>query len=117
MENNYPQIQELLQQKADYQARLKLMPYDGSPEVKEKGGKRYIYIRKRVASRLTSEYVDVYSDTLYETLLRNARESRELKKQIRQVEKQLAQMGYTEAELSGRVLLDRKSTRLNSSHS
>ena len=113
MENNYPQIQELLQQKADYQARLKLMPYDGSPEVKEKGGKRYIYIRKRIASRLTSEYVDVYSDTLYETLLRNARESRELKKQIRRVEKHLAQMGYTEAELSGRVLLNLDFARAN----
>lgn len=113
MGNNYPEIQELLQQKADYQARLKLMPYDGSPEVKEKGGKRYIYIRKRVASRLTSEYVDVYSDTLYETLLRNARESRELKKQIRRVEKQLAQMGYTEAELSSRVLLNIDFSRAN----
>ena len=81
--NNYPEIRELLQQKADYQARLNLLPYDGSPEIKEQGGKQYLYIRKRIASRLTSEYVDVYSDTLYQTLLRNAREARELKKQIR----------------------------------
>lgn len=79
MENNYPEIRELLQQKADYQARLNLLPYDGSPEIKEQGGKQYLYIRKRIASRLTSEYVDVYSDTLYQTLLRNAREARELK--------------------------------------
>ena len=27
MENNYPEIRELLQQKADYQARLNLLPY------------------------------------------------------------------------------------------
>ena len=74
MENNYPEIRELLQQKADYQARLNLLPYDGSPEIKEQGGKQYLYIRKRIASRLTSEYVDVYSDTLYQTLLRNARD-------------------------------------------
>lgn len=78
MGNNYPEIRELLQQKADYQARLNLLPYDGSPEIKEQGGKQYLYIRKRIASRLTSEYVDVYSDTLYQTLLRNAREAREL---------------------------------------
>ena len=32
MENNYPEIRELLQQKADYQARLNLLPYDGSPD-------------------------------------------------------------------------------------
>jgi hypothetical protein len=106
MGNNYPKIRELLQQKADYQACLNLLPYDGSPEIKEQNGRRYLYIRKRVASRLTSEYVDVYSDTLYQTLLRNAREARELKKQIRKVEKQLAQLGYTESELSARVLLN-----------
>lgn len=113
MGNNYPEIQELLQQKADYQARLNLLPYDGSPEIKEQGGKQYLYIRKRIASRLTSEYVDVYSDTLYQTLLRNARESRELKKQIRKIEKQLAQLGYTESELSDRVMLNIDFARAN----
>lgn len=113
MESNYLEIQALLQQKADYQARLNLLPYDGSPEIKEQGGKQYIYIRKRVASRLTSEYVDIYSDTLYQTLLRNAREGRELKKQIRSVEKQLAQLGYTESELSDRVMLNIDFARAN----
>lgn len=113
MSNNYPEIQELLQQRADYQARLNLLPYDGSPEIKEQGGKRYLYIRKRVASRLTSEYVDVYSDPLYQTLLRNAREGRELKKQIRKVERQLAQLGYAESELSSRILLNIDFARAN----
>lgn len=113
MGNNYPEIRELLQQKADFQARLNLLPYDGSPEIKEQGGKQYLYIRKRVASRLTSEYVDVYSDTLYQTLLRNARESRELKKQIRKIEKQLAQLGYTDSELSDRVMLNIDFARAN----
>lgn len=113
MENNYPEIQSLLQQKADYQARLSLLPYDGSPEIKEQSGKRYLYIRKRVGSRLTSEYVDIYSDTLYQTLLRNARDARELKKQIRKVERQLAQQGYTESELSSRVMLNIDFARAN----
>lgn len=113
MEKNYREIWELLQQKADYQARLNLLPYDGSPEVKTQGEKQYIYIRKRVASRLMSEYVDVYSDTLYQTLLRNAREGRELKKQIRKIERQLAQQGYSEASLSNRVLLNIDFARAN----
>ena len=55
---NELQIQELLRQRADAQARLKLLPYDGTPEVKEKDGRRYLYVRKRVASRQTSTYVD-----------------------------------------------------------
>ena len=31
MENSFDTIQQLLQEKADYQARLNLIPYDGSP--------------------------------------------------------------------------------------
>ena len=54
MNNNYPRIQELLHQKADFQARLNLLPYDGSPEIKERSGKKYLYIRKRIGSRLSS---------------------------------------------------------------
>ena len=63
-------------------------------------------MRKRIASRLTSEYVDVFSEELYQALLRYSRESRELKKQIRKIEKELALLGYTETELSERVILN-----------
>ena len=36
--NSLIKIQELLEDKADCQARLNLLPYDGSPEIKEKNG-------------------------------------------------------------------------------
>mgnify|MGYP000378730382 FL=1 len=94
MNNNYSQIQELLHQKADYQARLNLLPYDGNPEIKESSGKKYLYVRRRVGSRLNSTYVDIYSDELYALLLRNAREAREYRKNIRQLNRELAQLGY-----------------------
>lgn len=113
MENTYSRIQELLHQKADYQARLNLIPYDGSPEIKDREGQKYIYVRKRVGSRLTSTYVDAYSDELYQLLLRNAREARELRKQIRRVEKELAALGYEETELSPRVMLNLDFARAN----
>lgn len=101
--SDYKDIQELLQQKADLQARLKLLPYDGTPEVKERDGKRYLYVRKRVAGKLASEYVDVYSDTLYQLLLANAREARALKKQLRHIEKALAEQGYEQTALPAAV--------------
>lgn len=101
--NKLIQIQELLKEKADCQARLNLMPYDGSPEIKEQNGKQYLYVRKRIAGKLTSTYVDVYSDELYQLLLRNARDARVLNKRIRQIEKELSSIGYEEAELSSRV--------------
>lgn len=113
MVNAYAQIQELLHQKADINARLKLIPYDGSPEVKEKDGQNYLYIRKRVGSRLTSTYVDVYSDELYQLLLRNAREARDLRKQLRKVERDLANLGYAEKMLSPRVILNLDFARAN----
>ena len=113
MNNLYPQIQELLHQRADFQARLRLLPYDGSPEIKERDGKKYLYIRKRVGSRLTSTYVGLYSDTLYDLLLRNAQESRLLKKNIRKLDKELAQLGYSDAELSARVQLNLDFARAN----
>ena len=113
MENTYSKIQELLHQKADFQARLNLLPYDGTPEVKDRDGQKYLYIRKRVGSRLTSTYVDVYSEDLYQLLLRNNREARELRKQIRHIEKDLAALGYEEADLPPRVMLNLDFARAN----
>lgn len=60
-------------------------------------------MRKRIGSRLTSTYVDVYSEDLYQLLLRNAKELRTLKKNIRKIEKRLAELGYEATDLSIRV--------------
>lgn len=113
MNNNYPQIQNLLHQKADYQARLNLLPYDGSPEIKERDGKKYLYIRKRIGSRLSSTYVDIYSDELYQLLLRNSRDAREYRKHIRRIDKELANLGYSNADISPRVQLNLDFARAN----
>ena len=113
MSANYSEIQELLQQRADCQARLNLMPYDGNPEIKEQGGSQYLYIRKRVAGKLKSTYVDVYSDELYQLLLRNAKEARELNRAIRKMNKELLALGYEDTELSARVLQNLDFARAN----
>lgn len=113
MSANYSEIEELLRQRADLQARLNLLPYQGNPEIKEQGGSKYLYIRKRVAGKLTSTYVDVYSEELYQLLLRNAKEARELNKEIRKVNKQLAECGYEDKELSARVMQNLDFARMN----
>jgi len=104
MTNQFTEIQELLRTRADLQARLNLMPYDGSTEIKERGDGKYLYVRKRVAGKLTSTYVGAYTDELYNLLLRNAREAREIRKELRRVEKQLAAAGYSEDELPSEVI-------------
>ena len=113
MDTNFERIQELLREKADSQARLKLIAYDGTPEIKEVSGKKYLYVRKRVGSRVTSTYVDVYSDELHQLLLRSNREARELRKNIRRVDKELADLGYSSGELSERVFLNLDFARAN----
>ncbi|HOM34081.1 MAG TPA: Fic family protein [Clostridia bacterium] len=111
MNNNYSSIQNLLHQKADCQARLNLLPYDGNPEIKERDGRKYLYVRKRVGSRLSSTYAGIYSDELY--LVRNAREAREIRRNIRRLDKELALLGYSDRGLTPKVQLNLDFARIN----
>lgn len=104
MAAKYNEIQELLRSRADLNARLNLMPYDGTPEIKERGNEKYLYVRKRVAGKQTSTYVGAYTEELYNLLLRNAREAREIRKELRSIDKQLANAGYSEDELTSDVI-------------
>ncbi len=110
---HYNEIQELLRTRADLNARLNLMPYDGTPEIKERDGGKYLYVRKRVAGKLTSTYVGLYTDELYNLLLRNSREAREIRRELRKVEKQLAEVGYSEDELPAEVVKNIDFARAN----
>ena len=111
--NNFNNIQELLRKKADFQTRLNLIPYSGTPEIKENKSGKYLYIRKRELGKLTSQYVDKFSDELYQTLLRYSKEARELTKSIRQIEKELAQLNYVSSELTPDVQLNLDFARAN----
>ena len=113
MAAQYNEIQELLRRRADLHARLNLMPYDGTPEIKERGYGKYLYVRKRVAGRQTSTYVGTYTEELYNLLLRNARETREIRKELRGIEKQLADAGYAGDELSAEVITNIAFARAN----
>lgn len=104
MAAKYNEIEELLRSRADLNARLNLMPYDGTPEIKKRGNEKYLYVRKRVAGKQTSTYVGAYTEELYNLLLRNAREAREIRKELRSIDKQLANAGYSEDELSSDVI-------------
>lgn len=57
--------------------------------------------------------MQLFSDELYAALLRYTKESRELKKGIRHIEKRLAQLDYATEELSDKVLLNIDFARAN----
>ena len=109
----YDKIGQLLKEQAALRARINLIPFDGSIEVKEISGEKYIYARKREGGKNKSTYIDLYSEERYETLVKQAQELRALKKELRGIEKELATLGYTDEELSPRVLLNIDFARAN----
>lgn len=109
----FDEIRAVLHERADLNARLSLIPYEGTPEIKEVSGQRYLYTRKRIGSRVTSTYVGAYSDELYQVILRNTREAREIRKRLRKLDKTLAELGYQESELSPRVIQNLDFARAN----
>lgn len=113
MFNEFNKIQELLNKKKEIEVRLKLLSYDGTPEVKTIDGNKFLYVRKRVAGKLTSTYVGAYNDDLYNLLLRNNKEAKGLRKELRHIEKELANLGYSSNELSARVIQNIDFARAN----
>lgn len=107
------EVQVLLSKKAELNARLSLLPYDGTPEIKTISGKDYLYVRKRVLNKVTSTYVDIYNEHLYNTLLRNNEEAKKLRREIRRIDKDLAALGYKEETLLPNVILARDYARVN----
>ena len=113
MENNFNEIQFLLRSKAELQARLNLIPYEGTVEIKSIDDKKYLYVRKRIANKVKSIYVGVYSEELYTVLLRQVKDAKDIKKKIREIEKELAKLNYNKEELSNEVILNLDFARAN----
>lgn len=113
MDNNFNQIQFLLRNRAELQARLNLIPYEGTVEIKSIDDKKYLYVRKRIANKVQSIYVGVYSEELYIVLLRQVKDAKDIKKKIREIEKELAKLNYNQEELSNQVILNLDFARAN----
>ena len=111
--SDFESIQAILHERADLNARLSLIPYEGTAEIKEVKGQKYLYTRKRVGSRVTSTYIGVYSDELYQLLLRNTKEARELRKSIRKLDRKLSELGYQGSQLSDAVARNLDLARAN----
>lgn len=113
MAAQYYEIKELLLKKSELNARLNLMPYIGTPEIKEREGGKYLYVRNRVLGKKTSTYVGVYTDDLYNLLLRNAMEIRIINRELRQIEKELTSLEYLGNNLSKEIIINIDFARAN----
>ena len=113
MVDNFNIIQDLLRNKAELQSRLNLIPYEGTIEIKEVDNKKYLYIRKRIANKVKSTYVGIYSVELHSMLLKQVKDAKEIKKSIRTIEKELAKLGYSQENLSNEIILNLDCARAN----
>lgn len=113
MKANYQEIEELLQKRADNQARLNLIPYKGTPEVQEENGDKHLYMRIRENGKLKYTYVGEYTDYLYQLLLKNSREARELTENIRKITKQLNDLEFEDKEIPLNIAQNIDFARIN----
>ncbi len=96
------EIMDLLQNKQLLENELKSLAY-GSVEIREKDSNKYIYVHYREDGVALTKYVGEYSEELYNLILNNSIKAKELKKQIREINKKLKQLNYIEEELSEKV--------------
>lgn len=78
---------------------LKALTY-GSIEIREKKGKKYIYVHFREDGISFTKYVGEYAEDLYNLILNNTIKAKAIKKEIRKIDKELKISGYVKRELS-----------------
>ena len=96
------EIMNLLQNKQLLEHELQSLAY-GSVEIRENDSNKYIYVHYREDGVVLTKYVGEYSEELYNLVLNNSIKAKELKKQIREINKKLKQLNYIEEELSEKV--------------
>lgn len=96
------EIMNLLQNKQLIEQELQSLAY-GSVEIRENDSNKYIYVHYRKDGVALTKYVGEYSEKLYNLVLNNSIKAKELKKQIREINKKLKQLNYIEEELSEKV--------------
>ena len=92
-----PIIIELLKEKKQLLTQLDSMFY-GTIEIREKDNKKYIYVHFRQEGVLSTKYVGEYSDVLYNLVNNNTSHAKEIKKRIKEINKQLKGLNYVETE-------------------
>lgn len=96
------EIMNLLQNRQVLEHELNSLSY-GSVEIRENNNNKYIYVHYREDGVSLTKYVGEYSDELYNLILNNSIKAKELKKQIREITKQLKQLNYVEEELDQKI--------------
>lgn len=103
--DNQIKILDLLNQKQIKQYELENMIY-GSVEVREKDNNKYIYTHTKEDGLQSTKYIGEYTDELYNLILNNNIKAKDIKKDIRKIEKELKELNYVDKELTKEVSIN-----------
>lgn len=102
---NRTEILNLVDEKERLTKKLQALIY-GTPEVREKNGKKYLYAHYREEGVTLTKYIGEYSEELYNAVIYGNTNAKLIKKQIREIDKQLKNLGYTDKEIDEKVKLN-----------
>ena len=98
-------VLDLLNQRQKKEYELNQMIY-GSVEIRETDNKKYIYTHTKEGGLQSTKYVGEYSEELHNLILNNNIKAREIKKEIRKIEKELKELNYVDEELTKEVSMN-----------
>ena len=76
----------------------------GAVEIREQGGKKYIYLHNRVGGKQVTSYAGNYTDNLYNLIISNNKRARAIKKELREINHKLNELGFSEQNIPETVL-------------
>ncbi|MBQ8748950.1 MAG: Fic family protein [Clostridia bacterium] len=102
----------LLNEKAQIESKLSTLTY-GSIDIREKDNKRYIYVHYRENGLQITKYVGEYNADLINLILSNTEIAKQLKKRLKQIDKQLKDINYKSTTLDDKIALNIDFARKN----
>ena len=105
-------ILELTSEKELISSRLEKMIF-GTVDIREKENKKYIYVQTTIDGIKRNKYVGEYSNELYNLILENNQVAKQLKKRIKEINKELDSINYETHDLSEKINLNISLARRN----
>ena len=105
-------ILELTSEKELISSRLEKMIF-GTIDIRENENKKYIYVQTTIEGIKRNKYVGEYSNELYNLILENNQVAKQLKKRIKEINKELDSINYETHDLSEKINLNISLARRN----
>ncbi len=100
---NQVKILSLLNKKETYEKELENLVY-GSVEIRDKKSHKYLYVHYRNNGKLITKYIGEYSKDLHNLVLYNNIKVKELKKEIKEIDKKLQNLNYIDKDLNIKII-------------